>query len=56
MSASGQPFLYNPQLLTNALKAVDGLINDRAEKEAAIWGKQQRNAKKEEKVCFVFES
>lgn len=49
MSASGQPFLYNAQLLTNALKAVDGLINDRAEKEAAIWGKQQRNAKKEEK-------
>ncbi|VDM44104.1 unnamed protein product [Toxocara canis] len=49
MSVSGQPFIYTAQLLSNALKAVDGLINDRAENEAQNLGKQQKIMKKQEK-------
>uniref|UniRef100_A0A915BQR0 E3 UFM1-protein ligase 1 homolog n=2 Tax=Parascaris univalens TaxID=6257 RepID=A0A915BQR0_PARUN len=49
MSASGQPFVYNSQLLASALKALNGLISDRAEKEAEVWSRQHKNAKREEK-------
>ncbi|VDN28743.1 unnamed protein product, partial [Gongylonema pulchrum] len=46
---SGQPYIYNQQLLSSTVKTLDDFINARAEELAASWGKQQKMCKKGEK-------
>lgn len=46
---SDTSYIYSEQLLSFAMKALDGLINTRAEEITSIWGRQ-KTLKKQEKV------
>ncbi|KAL3985346.1 hypothetical protein ACH3XW_38255 [Acanthocheilonema viteae] len=45
----GISYIYSQQLLSFAMKALDGLINIRAEEITSIWGKQKAFKKQEKK-------
>ncbi|VDK70142.1 unnamed protein product [Litomosoides sigmodontis] len=46
---SDTSYIYSQQLLSVAMKAVDGLINSRAEEITSVWGKQKALKKQEKK-------
>uniref|UniRef100_A0A0R3RQ74 E3 UFM1-protein ligase 1 homolog n=1 Tax=Elaeophora elaphi TaxID=1147741 RepID=A0A0R3RQ74_9BILA len=50
LSVSGTSYIYSRQLHSFAIKALDGLINTRAEEITSTWGKQKAAPKKQEKA------